>query len=227
MRGRLAFVVLWTLLPLGALAWMALTGATAGASPAPLSGRPEPEMRPHSPVAAPQAPESAPLALPAPAEAPNPVHRAPQRPTQPISALYLPIRAKVTGYCPCARCCGADADRKTATMRSTDVHRWGLAADPALLPYGTRVVVPGYLPTRHRPDSHPWEVDDTGGAMRRSGRTGVIHIDLRFIHHRSATRWGERWMTVYVLRSSIDEFTARRLVRIGGTRVVSSDHFPM
>ena len=115
------------------------------------------------------------------------------------------VWAKVTAYCPCSRCTGHLSPGVTATGRRVVnprimEHHWGIAADWRIVPAGSRVVVPGYKPSQYFPDSHPWEVDDTGRAMIRAGNRGVVHIDIRYIHHRSAVRWGVRWMWVYIRR---------------------------
>lgn len=106
--------------------------------------------------------------------------------------------ALVTAYCPCAACCD-ERTGITATGRRTDVHPYGVAADFRRLKRGTRLHVPGYL-TRSTVGG-VWEVDDTGGAMRDSHTRGVLHLDVRFISHWWAERWGTRKMWVYVVES--------------------------
>ncbi len=106
------------------------------------------------------------------------------------------VMAKVTAYCPCALCCGPDARGVTATGTKTSRHPYGLAADPRLLPYGTRVRIPGYLEGTHPGDW--WPVDDTGGAMRQDAEQGVLHIDCRLRSHSSARQFGVRYMWVEV-----------------------------
>lgn len=96
---------------------------------------------------------------------------------------------KVTGYCPCKKCCGKWADGKTSTGK--DAWRTvGVAADPKLLPYGTRLVIPG-IGIR--------KVDDTGGAMRQSAKKGIYHIDVRFHSHEAAKRFGVKWLNLKIL----------------------------
>lgn len=104
--------------------------------------------------------------------------------------------ALVTAYCPCAACCDQQTNT-TATGRRTEVHPYGIAADWRQLKRGTRLHVPGYL-TRSTVGG-VYEVDDTGGAMRRSHARGVLHLDVRFISHTWAERWGTRRMWVYVV----------------------------
>ena len=141
----------------------------------------------------------------------------------PFSADYwLPIRVESTGYCPCRRCCGRGADGVVAwhpngRKRRTRDHPWGIAADPRILPYGTRVAVPRedgtheYKPSRNVSDNYAWTVDDTGGDMRGAWDDGRIAIDLRFIHHRSGDRYGRHWRTVYV---DVRTLTPRQIARL-------------
>ena len=42
-------------------------------------------------------------------------------------------------------------------------------------------------------------MDDTGGALRRETKElGVLRIDLRFIQHRNAKRFGRKLITIYI-----------------------------
>lgn len=97
------------------------------------------------------------------------------------------VRVLTTGYCPCAICCGAFADGVTARGRSVRQHPHGIATDPKLVTPWLTLDVPGYGRAK---------VDDTGGAMRQSGKQGVIHLDLRFTTHQEARRWGRRWLWI-------------------------------
>ncbi|MDR1612832.1 MAG: 3D domain-containing protein [Planctomycetota bacterium] len=96
--------------------------------------------------------------------------------------------ALVTAYCPCVRCCGSQSPGITSIGK--DAWTPGLAAEPAYLPYGVRVFVPGYgLRT----------VDDTGGAMRRHWRqNGLLHIDVRMTYHHEARMWGKQYLRVKI-----------------------------
>ena len=98
---------------------------------------------------------------------------------------------KLTAYCPCKKCCGDYADGKTSINRDA----WktlGAAADPKLLPYGTRLNIPG-VGIRI--------VDDTGGAMRQSAKEGIWHVDIRFHDHKDAEEFGTRWEYVKILKA--------------------------
>ncbi len=100
-----------------------------------------------------------------------------------------PILMKLTGYCPCKECCGDYANGKTSIGRDA-WKTYGVAADPELLPYGTRLNIPG-VGIRI--------VDDTGGAMRQSAKEGIWHIDIRFHSHEKAEEFGDREEYVRIL----------------------------
>jgi len=109
------------------------------------------------------------------------------RPVTPAPPGTRWTRVLTTGYCPCAICCAGSADGKTATGRDVRSHPFGIASDPKRVRPGLRLDIPGYGQA---------QVDDTGGAMRQSGRDGVIQLDLRFTGHEQARRWGRRWMWI-------------------------------
>jgi len=114
------------------------------------------------------------------------------------------VEAVATGYCPCEKCCGRFADGITANGRSVEMHPYGIAADPLVLPYGAKIDVPGYGRA---------EVDDTGAAMSNSE---VPHVDLRFKTHDEALEWGRRDVilevsTVNLVRDQIESLLAHTL----------------
>ncbi len=105
---------------------------------------------------------------------------------------YTVIKATVTAYCPCWRCCGKFANGLTST-RTSAWHK-GIASDPTIIPYGTKIFIPGYGVAK---------VDDTGIAMRNSWRHhGIIHLDIRFKYHWQARQWGSKLMTLKIQRPS-------------------------
>jgi 3D (Asp-Asp-Asp) domain-containing protein len=105
----------------------------------------------------------------------------------------LIISMKVTGYCPCAICCGMYADGKTS--RNDDAYVCdGVAADPNLIPYRTKLFIPN-VGIR--------EVDDTGSAMQKSAREGIYHIDLRFKTHSEARAWGVRELPITFIEKTL------------------------
>jgi glycosyltransferase involved in cell wall biosynthesis/3D (Asp-Asp-Asp) domain-containing protein len=99
------------------------------------------------------------------------------------------VQVLTTGYCPCDVCCEEWADGITALGVDTTQQVKGVAADLSLVPPWTRLDVPGYGPA---------VVDDTGSMMRASARDGIVHLDLRFLTHDEALRWGRRWMVVEI-----------------------------
>jgi len=101
------------------------------------------------------------------------------------------VTAKVTGYCPCRKCCGkwaaGGANRLTAGGRSVTSQNG--AAVPKSIPFGAKI---------RMPDGTTLIADDTGGAMRQSWERGVLHIDRRFSTHREALKWGVRTLAVTI-----------------------------
>jgi len=98
------------------------------------------------------------------------------------------LRMQVTAYCPCPKCCGPSAKGLTASGLPV-THDGGafVAADTAVLPFGTRLAIPGYHGGR------PVEVIDRGGAIRGS------RLDVFFPTHQEALEWGRQWVTVNVV----------------------------
>ena len=92
----------------------------------------------------------------------------------------------VTAYCPCSKC--TDGDGKTAT--GGDANLAGVAVDPAVVPLGARLDIPGYGEKRG------WwtKADDTGGSI-----TGK-RLDVRFLTHGEAQAWGRKTIWVRVWR---------------------------
>lgn len=96
----------------------------------------------------------------------------------------------VTAYCPCRRCCGRWARyHKTASGLPITYNRGDLvAADTRVLPFHTRVGIPGYGGGRLVP------VVDRGSAVK--GRM----IDVFFPNHYRAKRWGKKWLLVEIVK---------------------------
>jgi 3D (Asp-Asp-Asp) domain-containing protein len=113
------------------------------------------------------------------------------------SANWMTVVALVTAYTPGVESCGDSADGRTSTNRSTDVHPYGIAADGAVLPPGSLIKVPEYMDVSF-PD-RAWEVDDTGGDMRKNFRDHyIVHLDLRYRTVVSANKVGRQWMEISV-----------------------------
>jgi 3D (Asp-Asp-Asp) domain-containing protein len=98
---------------------------------------------------------------------------------------------KVTAYCCCKICCEKfSGGGKTSIGDNANIFD-GVAADPKLLPYRTKLEIPG-IGIR--------EVDDTGGAMRQDAKRGIYHIDVRMASHQEARKFGVQWLDVKVLQ---------------------------
>lgn len=113
------------------------------------------------------------------------------------------LAAQVTAYCggPCKEC---QTTGTIANGTSTTRVPYALAADRSL-PMGSRVYIPagiGYL-DRLRPSDRVFTVDDRGGALDTEAlASGVFRIDLRFIGHADAKRFGRRMVDVYVFTNN-------------------------
>jgi 3D (Asp-Asp-Asp) domain-containing protein len=95
---------------------------------------------------------------------------------------------EVTAYCPCKECCGPGAMGLTASGKTVNYNGGAfVAADTDVLPFGTKLVIPGY--------SHeaPIEVIDRGGAIKGH------KLDVFFDSHEEALKWGRQWVAVTVL----------------------------
>ena len=96
---------------------------------------------------------------------------------------------EVTAYCPCKICCGPNAQGITASGRKI-THNNGafVAADTEVLPFHTRLSIPGYRLGRIVP------VIDRGGDIKGN------RIDVFFKSHQEATNFGRRVVPVTVMR---------------------------
>lgn len=95
---------------------------------------------------------------------------------------------EVTAYCPCQKCCGPQASGITASGLPVS-HNGGrfVAADTSILPFGSRVWIPGYH------DDNPVPVIDRGGAIKGN------RLDVYFPSHQQALQWGRQWLLVAVV----------------------------
>ncbi|MEO6437055.1 MAG: 3D domain-containing protein [Tepidisphaeraceae bacterium] len=98
------------------------------------------------------------------------------------------LTMEVTAYCPCKKCCGPGAKGITASGRRVS-HNNGLfvAADTSVLPFHTKLEIPGYAQGQAVP------VLDRGGAIK--GRK----LDVFFPSHDEARQWGRRKIEVTVV----------------------------
>lgn len=122
--------------------------------------------------------------------APPPIPSAPKRRT--VSATSHAntngkvVRMLVTAYCPCKICCGADAEGVTASGRSIRANGSAFVAADSGIPFGKKISIPGYK------GGLPVPVLDRGGDIK--GR----RLDVFFLSHREARKWGNRWLNVTI-----------------------------
>ncbi len=110
------------------------------------------------------------------------------------------VRMEVTGYCPCGTCCGwrrnwlfrpvlSSGPRRGkpkavgVTASGTQAGPGTIAADPRILPFGTRLYVPGY---------GYGIVEDTGEDIRGH------RLDVFFKRHAKALAWGRKTLPVKI-----------------------------
>ena len=104
------------------------------------------------------------------------------------SAAFRTIRMEVTAYCACKKCCGPNAQGITASGKLVSYNGGKfVAADTRLLPFGTKLQVPGYH------NGETVEVIDRGGAIKGN------KLDLYFDSHQTALEWGRQWVDVTIL----------------------------
>ena len=95
------------------------------------------------------------------------------------------VRMKVTGYCPCSKCCGKHADGITANGHKIQPGDTFVAADKRYS-FGTEMVIEGYN------NGQPVKVLDRGGAIKGN------KLDAFFHTHQEALEWGVRYIDVKV-----------------------------
>jgi 3D (Asp-Asp-Asp) domain-containing protein len=95
------------------------------------------------------------------------------------------VRMKVTGYCPCSKCCGEYADGITASGHKIRPGDTFVAADKRYS-FGTEMVIEGYS------NSQTVKVLDRGGAIRGN------KLDAFFHTHQEALEWGVKHVDVKV-----------------------------
>ena len=95
------------------------------------------------------------------------------------------IRMRVTGYCPCPKCCGEYSDGITANGHKIQPGDTFVAADKRFA-FGTEMIIPGYS------NSQTVKVLDRGGAIRGD------KLDAFFPTHQAALEWGVRYLDVQV-----------------------------
>ena len=111
----------------------------------------------------------------------------PAVPVTPPAPRTRVLRMEVTAYCPCTKCCGPRAQGITASGKTVSYNDGKfVAADTSVLPFGKKIVVPGYA------GNAAVEVIDRGGAIKGN------KLDLYFPSHEDALIWGRQMLDVTV-----------------------------
>lgn len=102
---------------------------------------------------------------------------------------------EVTAYCACTICCGKNAVGITASGKPVS-YNGGLfvAADVHVLPFGTKLRIPGYGEINSE-TGDVVEVIDTGSAIVGD------RLDVFFDDHQVAREWGRQWLPVQVVET--------------------------
>jgi 3D (Asp-Asp-Asp) domain-containing protein len=95
------------------------------------------------------------------------------------------VKMRITGYCPCPKCCGPYSDGITASGHKVQPGDVFVAADRRY-PFGTEMIIPGYN------NGQPVKVLDRGGAIRGN------KLDAFFYTHQEALQWGVKYLEVKV-----------------------------
>ena len=97
------------------------------------------------------------------------------------------IWMEVTAYCACKKCCGPNAQGITASGKRVSYNDGKfVAADTSVLPFGTKLLIPGY-------HGEPVEVIDRGGAIKGN------KLDVFYASHDEALIWGRQSIPVTVV----------------------------
>ena len=95
------------------------------------------------------------------------------------------VRMKVTAYCPCRICCGRHANGITACNHRIRPGDTFVAADK-YYGFGTEMIIPGYN------QNQAVEVKDRGRLIKGN------RLDVFFHSHRTAKKWGVKYLNVLV-----------------------------
>jgi len=101
------------------------------------------------------------------------------------SSEWRIVKMRVTGYCPCSKCCGEYSDGITANGHKIRPGDTFVAADKRYS-FGTEMVIEGYN------NGQTIKVLDRGGAIRGN------KLDAFFHTHQEALEWGVRHIDVKV-----------------------------
>ncbi len=104
---------------------------------------------------------------------------------QPVSPQWKVVRMRVTAYCTCPICCGKFSNGQTANLHKVRPGDRFVAADKRFA-FGTQMIIPGYSSER------TVEVKDRGRLIKGN------RLDVFFNSHRTAKKWGTRYLDVLV-----------------------------
>ncbi|MBQ9983232.1 MAG: 3D domain-containing protein [Lachnospiraceae bacterium] len=90
----------------------------------------------------------------------------------------------ITAYCTCRVCCGVYSGGNRTASGTVPTSNRTIAVDTSVIPFGTKVVINGQV----------YVAEDRGGAIKGK------RIDMFFMTHKEALRWGRRTMEVYLYK---------------------------
>lgn len=88
----------------------------------------------------------------------------------------------ITAYCTCRVCCGVFSGGNRTASGTVPTSNHTIAVDTNVIPFGTKVVINGQV----------YVAEDRGGAIKGK------RIDMFFMTHKEALRWGRRTMEVFL-----------------------------
>ena len=107
--------------------------------------------------------------------------------TEPQKEVIYLGEYKLTGYCPCEKCCGSWAlNRPNGIVYGASGNElksgYSIAVDPSVIPYGTEVIINGVT----------YRADDCGGAIKGN------RIDVYFDTHEEALEFCVKYADVFM-----------------------------
>ncbi len=88
----------------------------------------------------------------------------------------------VTAYCTCRICCGVYSGGNRTASGTVPTSNRTIAVDTDVIPFGTRVIIDGQV----------YVAEDRGGAIKGK------RIDMFFMTHKEALRWGKQTKEVFL-----------------------------
>lgn len=88
----------------------------------------------------------------------------------------------ITAYCTCRICCGVYSGNNRTASGTVPTSNRTIAVDTNVIPFGTKVVINGQV----------YVAEDRGGAIKGK------RIDMFFMTHKQALKWGRRSMEVFL-----------------------------